>query len=1190
MATDVSPGGPRPGLNPQQREALRKRGVSVALSAGAGCGKTLVLTHRFLDELRPDAPGGAADLGSLVAITFTERAAREMRNRIRRASRRELLECDAAEAAHWRGLIRELDAARISTIHSFCNALLRGLAVEAGLDPQFCVLDDAESQTLLARAARDVIHSRLAARDEQIIRLAVLVGIDGVERRLADFVALRAWIDWAAWRDVTAEELVGRWETACQRRIPELIVEQLLESPEAQAVESIARAAPSSNPVMRERFASLVGILDALRAGGAPPSGDAMLATLAAINQAARVQGGGSAKHWDDTASYERFKEQATSLRDKIDRKWRPLLEFDRGAALPAAEAGLDLLRLAEQAIERFDAQKRQLGVLDFNDLLIVAGRLLLGPERAELRRQLASRIRLLLVDEFQDTDPLQVELVRALCGDDLERGKLFFVGDYKQSIYRFRGADPRVFRRLSGEIPQPGRLPLSINYRSQPAILGFVNALFADAMGPDYEPLQPSRPQIGPAPAVELLLAPSTETSAKSTGVAARREVEADWIARRIREIIDSREPIVWDETAAAAGAPAPRAARLGDVALLFRALTNVEVYEEALRRAGLDYYLVGGGAFYAQQEIRDLLHLLRAVDNPADEVALVGVLRSTMFGLFDETLYALARRGGCVSAGLFAAEADEPANAPTRFGDLPPIGEAQRARVAFARETLRALRAMKDRVGVAELIHAALERTGYDAALLAEFLGRRKLANLHKLIDQARTLDRSGIFTLADFIFQLGQFIAEQPREPLAATHPEATDVVRLMTIHQAKGLEFPIVVVPDIDWEPKGSRGSVAFSEDLGPLVVLPDNDGGAMRLHRLIEGREDEAERVRLLYVATTRAADYLILSACPKSPEQPAGPWLRLLDTRFDLSTGLPRAGASGSDAAPSDAASGRPMIRVGHAPPATMADASGARARGLDWVLKQVTRNSAGRHAAPPAAILPIAPDASARREWSFSRLSGLLASAPARARPGGPSPALDDQPELDPRGLGTLIHAVLAEVDFAQPARAVELVRRHAPRHQGAMQADPAALIDEAADMVERFLASPRAAELRRAAHVHRELEFILTFPPDLGREEPRCVRGFIDCLYQDAAGRWRVLDFKTNRADDATLAAVAEGYRMQMLVYGLAVKRILGQPPGELVLCFLRPGREYLFAWNDDAESEAIEMVQRAMRAAEA
>ncbi len=208
------------------------------------------------------------------------------------------------------------------------------------------------------------------------------------------------------------------------------------------------------------------------------------------------------------------------------------------------------------------------------------------------------------------------------------------------------------------------------------------------------------------------------------------------------------------------------------------------------------------------------------------------------------------------------------------------------------FAAKTLGDLRAMKDRMPIARLITEAIDRTAYDAVLLAEFLGERKLANLYKLIEQARSFDQSGIFTLSDFITQLAEFVARQPDEPLAATQSETMDVVRLMTIHQAKGLEFPVVVVPDIARPQRGPGASAAFTPELGPMVKDDEATVG-YDLFSLADREEAEAEIVRLLYVACTRAADYLVLSSGLDKPGEIKGPWMELLSRRFDLFTGRP---------------------------------------------------------------------------------------------------------------------------------------------------------------------------------------------------------------------------------------------------------------------------------------------------------
>ncbi|HEY4761856.1 MAG TPA: UvrD-helicase domain-containing protein, partial [Thermoguttaceae bacterium] len=691
MVSDAALKSSHPSWTDEQRRAITARDVSVALSAGAGCGKTYVLTERFISHLEPgdrDSPESTR-LGQLVAITFTERAAREMRDRIRLACHDRLIDSPDDQADYWLGLLRELDAARISTIHSFCTSLLRSHAVEAGLDPRFRVLDQAQADTLLVELIDKSLRDQLAEENEAVIDLIVRYRLSGLREMILHLMKKRQEIDWSYWRNISAEGLTAKWQDYYQRETLPRMIEQIVTSPMAKTVLEIARQNPCDHPLMQERMAFLLEHLPRLAEHDTPNT------VIPRLREATIIQGAGTKKNWPSDELYEKYKKAVTKLRDTID-GYEERMSFAPREALPAAELGLRLLALADSVCQSYDAEKQELGVLDFNDLLIHAKRLLVGPKQKALRKRWAANLRLLLVDEFQDTDPLQVELVKALCDNKVTRGKLFFVGDFKQSIYRFRGADPHVFQQLRQDIPVGGRLPLSLNFRSQPAILDFVNALFSGEYGQDYEPLRANRAQIGPAPAVEFLWAQeqdpidvdnnSEDTQAvdqdnnrDQTKAEQRRRREADWIARRIRNMIDSGEKIVWDKEAAIAGNQATRAVQPGDMALLFRALTNIEYYEEALRRYGIDYYLVGGHAFYAQQEIFDLLNLLRTLESRCDQLSLLGVLRSPFFNLLDETIFWLAQHPHGLSAGLFSET-------------LPPqLGNLQRQRAEFAAQTLR-------------------------------------------------------------------------------------------------------------------------------------------------------------------------------------------------------------------------------------------------------------------------------------------------------------------------------------------------------------------------------------------------------------------------------------------------------------------------------------------------------------------
>lgn len=1238
---------PKTSLTDQQLAALTAEGVSVALSAGAGCGKTFVLTERFIRQLEPSAKRsrGSERLSSVTAITFTERAAREMRNRIRRALESRLHQAAAEDADYWWTLLRDLESTAIDTIHAFCASLLRRHAVEAGIDPRFEVLDAGQAALLRSEVLESVLENALRKADEDLLDLFARYDFDGVRARV-DALGQSAELEQSSqWTESDADRVLDRWQELYEQKALPAIKGRLIATKAVRRLRQWLVDPPSQHRTMRDRFRQL-----ALLRRDDLASLD--LGTWKLIREAAKVQGV-RAKDFKPESAYTEFREVAKELRDAIDDLLK--MEFDRQAAEPAARDGLILLRLARQLAAEYRLRKEEAAALDFDDLLIRARRLLI--ENAPLCKSLSRRLELLLVDEFQDTDSVQVELVRALCGDELRNGKLFFVGDYKQSIYRFRGAQPKVFSELRNEMPAAGQLPLSTNFRSQGPIIDFVNALFAEAMTP-YEPLIASRKPLSAAPLVEFLWArPSADEQNKGDGqrasspasaeagagattgfektgrtndatdppndgangaseedraVGALRSCEAEWIARRIRQMIEQQQPVVGRKQEDGSWRAEPP--QFKDVALLFRALSDVDLYERALRDCGIPYYLVGGKAFYSQEEIYDLANVLRAIDDPADEAALFGALRSPFFNLFDDTLVALkledVRLGDALAAA--ATRWSDGNSSPTAPAD--EISPRQKAAVIRAAAVLGELRAMKDRVPVAVLIREALARTGFDAALTADFLGERKLGNLHKLIEMAAANDAKGMFSLGDFIVQLVEFVARQPDEALAATEAEDANVVRLMTIHQAKGLEFPIVFVADIGRPKTSSREVACYSDEWGPLVALPasfDKVTTGLRLFKKIEAIEDDAESLRLFYVAVTRAADYLVLSHGWADREELDGeqkaPWLQLLAERFDLSTGQLRTAAAEESRSAEGQPAPRVVVQTKRPEPSETNQPATRRFSLRELANKAIAAAKPGR--VPPTA-LPVPPQRARRRQFSFSRLSagwsdlhgeavegrqrdvnsleavpGSLIAARTRA---------DDDAMEEAATLGSWTHEVLARIEPHSLTCAEaypEWIARLAPEELDAGSDDYRRCLEQIEAMTACFAASRRAARLAGAAALHREIEFLLPWPLAVGDATAseqgfvRFAQGYIDCLYQEPDGRWCLIDFKTNRIGPHNRAALLDKYHMQMRLYALAVEQALGHKPDELVLHFLRTGEEHSIEWTDRERAETELEIQRSL-----
>lgn len=728
----------------EQRPAVEKRGCDVLVTAGAGTGKTRTLVARYLSLLADGLP-----LRAIVAITFTRKAEQEMRNRVRTAVMRYVAQPNLPEAEldHWRGLYRQLDAARIGTIHSLCGEILRSHPAEAGIDPRFETLE--EGQATLLR--NDALEQALAwaADDAQAATLFALVGVEALHETLDNL--LRRRLDTQEVLDRFPADVTMHWQAQLRTR----------------------------------------------------QEGDVSLSTL----------------------------------------------DMQVAAAYPA------LCRLFAVACERYAALKRMTNWLDFDDLEAQA--LALLRDRPAVRTHWQQQVQAILVDEFQDTNDRQRELVTLLNG---KRGCVFIVGDAKQSIYRFRGADVRVFREEQRRVQaENGKVfPLQVSYRAHRELLLGLNDLLRPILG---EHDDPERPWVEPfaelltdsahaetgfsMPHIELLLAIGTKG-----GGALQRAAAA--LAERIVQLVEVERPIVCVDGAV-------RPVSYGDVAILCRASSSFEVYETALEQSGVPFVAVAGGGFYSRPEIRDLLNALQVLADPNDDLALAGLLRSPTIALSDVDLYRLSQGQDPYRA---APSWWELLHISKGLARLSPVG---RKRAARARDLIQRLHDLAGRVIVADLLKAFLDATDYRAALIRAGQ-QREARNVSKLLADAHSCGLVGVGAFLEYVQGLRD---SGVREGEARTPAEG--VAQIMSVHQAKGLEFPVVVLGDATHVPN-VRNGVLLDRDLGVLLPLKGEDKAMPVMYELAKAREkeqEEAESDRLLYVAATRARDKLIINACIK---------------------------------------------------------------------------------------------------------------------------------------------------------------------------------------------------------------------------------------------------------------------------------------------------------------------------------
>lgn len=887
------------------------------------------------------------------------------------------------------------------------------------------------------------------------------------------------------------------------------------------------------------------------------------------------------------------------------------------------ALADRDLIEELLRAFDRaYGAAKSAASALDFEDLQLFTRDLLRADARVLERER--NRFRSLLVDEFQDTNRLQCEIIDLIAGEvgvaAASAGggveELFFVGDEFQSIYRFRHADVEVFRERRSLSRRAGSdvLDLTLNYRSRPEVLGVVNQLFGSGFGDDYRPLQAATEFASPeTPAVELLV--TDKASYRGSGTH-WRQAEARQIAERVQQLVES-------------GAAAP-----GEIVLLFGAGTDSEIYERELRERGLPTYRATGRGYYDQQQVLDLLAYLRLIHNRYDDEALFVVLASPFVGVSNDALVLLRRAAG--RRPLFAG----------LERSLPPnLGEEDERLFRAFRQRYDRLTTASEALSLEQLCEQIVSEHDYDLALLAQWDGRQRYANIRKLARMARSFEElrgPDIEGFVRFVTELGAAGASAQEAP---AEEEGSDSVRLLTIHAAKGLEFKVVVVAD------AGRGAVrpAPSE----MLCLPDGrlgfrvadpSGGRARPAlgyervREIDAAQEEAERRRLYYVAMTRAIDRLIVSGGysderPADQKTPMG-WIiaRLGEDVLEPASG----DGSGAGAERTIDVGGQPLlVRVdrylgerSEEPPgreedeieeldeleleAILEDEEEEGQLSLfrhlhplepPLVSREPDPDAAGSLEPPeplesPEPLEPLVAVASPPlfqpRRLSYSALR-LFETCPYRyfvQHICRMSPQPPEQPSLGPEGqpveglsatgLGSAVHELLETIDLAAPAVPDRELLGEAVR------AGHPAATDVNVERIERLLGNYCDSELARRIATLPSLETELPFVFEHGDV---LVNGFLDVVSR-SDGRALVLDYKTNLIEQPVEEIVESEYRIQRLVYALACLRA-GAQEVEVVYAFLEQpdavvSHTFTAADAPELERELSELVERIDRGA--
>lgn len=1127
-----------------QEQTLAADG-DLMLTASAGTGKTTILVEKFsrrlfelIEEIQDREPAAilGATLSRMAAITFTEMAAAQLKDEIRKKLARRYSE----RLEDWLpALTRRLEGSYIGTIHSFCSRILRENFLEAGLSPGFGITSDEEAHELQIEAADEALQGLLSdsTGNSFIKELAIQ---HGFVRLRDEIITLCENLRTDGYYEINPDEIIAKWRggwtekaTTCAGKLEILLEEMntfLLVANRGQ----ISGVTPSKTT--EEAQVKLQAVIEKLQPVFAYPAKLLEENTVELLLDLSFRKLG--------KKGYEPFSETLDELREI----WQKSGSVYRGrlADVAGIEADVSYIRALLEAYSSFvgiyKEKKFRLDMIDFDDLLLLTCRLL--KDNDSIRNRYRRQFRHIFVDEFQDVNPIQVDIVKLLHKPG-EGRSLVIVGDGKQSIYRFRGADVLSFENFGKEIIRAGggERELVSNFRSHPGLIRTFNALFGTLLGQESAE---TRYQIKPTDMKSFH--PGDETKCRVVWIRikerdARREGMI--IARSILRFVNSR-------VKKRDGSPVG----FGDIAVLLATQSDLFKYEEALRNYSIPYIVVKGQGFFRQREIWDVASYLRLLWFPEDDYALAAVLRSPLCLLSDETLFRFAEAGILDGTRLF----DEP---------LPKgIPREEQNRFATLRRLVVRHRGVLDGISTAQIIEELLEATNYEAVLLSRPGGDQSAANLRKLIEKARSFESRGLASGLEFALEISAKIFEKDKEPQALLGGAEDRYVRLLTVHKAKGLQFPAVIVPQLYYAGNRPTGPMLYDRHSGLGVKKPDSEAGKAELSpswKMVSDsvqEQEDAEHLRLLYVAMTRAQDYVVLIGGEElQSRRYLKPWELRLHSLLPDSQTAEALGIKMLKEEEVGEVEGERLSLVERHPEILQP----AEIKGVDVESYDAAKNiyagifeqelyipksfSLGVSDLIPILLGHAIDEINEKESHEDTQESGIRDGRVATLR----ASAID---------VGTAVHKVLETIDYSHPPTVDEISGMLKNLGVG-KEANTAA-----ADIF-GWLASGEAENIRNAKRIWKEYPF--TFAVQR-QQISVSLTGVIDLLVELDGGKHRLLDYKYSEPGEL------ERYGLQLKVYSLALRRLFRATPERSSVVYLK-GPEVEDVGVTDGELDSLE-----------
>ena len=1154
-------------LTTSQQKGVTITDKDLCVVAGPGSGKTRVLVERFANLVTTRK----ASINEILTLTFTEKAANEMKIRVAGLFEQKGMEQER----------QEIEFAYLSTIHGFCARILRENAIEAGIDPQFSVMDELESGRVKDQALENTFKEQIDEETlDTFLNKIFWKQTDAKRSRLKSFrenlIQLYEKIRNAC---VSIAETVSVDDLLPDISISYNRIEELLK--EIEGIYSDSKLTPKTREKVEyvlERWnaSSMQKEIEELyKKRDKSPQKDELI--LALLNCAKEIQSSINLQVSKDV------KPPLAALRDELKVLIGILVE----------DYSANIKMMIRDFLVNFDIayseRKKVEGLIDFTDLEVKTIELL--ENREYIANEIKRKFKYILVDEFQDISGLQKKII------DLVKGKdnLFIVGDAKQSIYGFRNADVEIFQDIQNDIDPGSLISLNENFRSRPQILEFINHIF-NKLWPGNSTSRDSTQQLRPGaefsnksfPSIEIIV---TEGKDKTEA----RKWESMEIAKRIKEIVDKGEIKITNRR------EQERSISYRDFAILFRSTTDIKLYEHSLSHLDIPYYVVSGRGFYNTTEITDLINLLKVIESPLDEINLAAVLKSPFVGIDDDALFRLADYvHSSDEKRLLYQSLDE-------VGSIKEIEKDSRDRIIQFTQFLNEVQNIKPRISLWKLISFVLKRTEFQSKMLLFSNGKKRYANLRKLVELCKIQEEFDPLTLRDFIEIVEGYKFREIRESEAPVESEEDDVVKMITTHSAKGLEFPVVIVADTDRDNSRPPEYFVYSKNRGISFKIMNPSTNEAEEPLSYERINDETtqkelqESKRLLFVAMTRAQEHLILSGgINKSRargDSDKGNWHNYISASLGLNPepednleiikigqGLSQSIEIRHSRVKEE---NKPSVQNG-----SEGRKGGKKIKLLTQHRKEIATCNKINTASPSKKIVETGEKILSRivhnveidnshyvysvtellkyhfcpQLYYLNSIMGLQGtdeksmSGPRSVEDEDENRLNDD--EIPGQELGNIVHRIFKKYEFPEDNLNGYIKKELSIYDMDIKQKS----VDLVTNWVNSFYNSDVGKEVLTSQWYKRERSFIFNHRHNL-------IRGQIDLFYSSEKGSIKIIDYKAN---DITIDEIPEKvklYQLQMQLYSRALETIYEQKVDETILYFLVPDKPVVIDTTEEA-----------------